>query len=337
KARWTGELEVPDLQEWLRRPQGLNRKGPLSLRHPVDFTLISEFRLPGQWDLKPDKLHVDDPAFELRREEVWKGSTLVLTDRYQSRAEHVAAADVARYVGQLDKARTGVGFSLHHTGSSEALAPAAASAGAGTPHWLPLLTALLTLGGLGLLGRRLYRWDPEPVAALASPGAADGLGGWLLLPPIGLAVTLYRVGKSVVESAAVMDVESWVALTQTHGLWGPTLLFELVLQLAIGTGALMLLWLMMKRRSSTPRIYIGWWGLVLMLTLGDAIAFQVIPALREQWSGKDAAESARALVFGAIWITYFLRSERVRRTFVQRLGVRPESTPGPAVDGSQSA
>ena len=336
QSRWTGELEVPDLLEWLRRPQGLNRQGPLSLRHPVDFTLVSEFRLPGQWNLKPDKLHVDDPAFELRREEAWKGSTLVLTDHYVSRADHVAAVDMARYVSQLDKARTGVGFSLHHPGGNEAVA-SAASAGVGTPHWLPLLTGLLTLVGLAVLWRRLYHWDPEPFAGPANASALEGLGGWLLLPPIGLIVTLYRVAKSVIESAAVMDVESWVGLTKTHALWAPTLLLELMLQLAIGAGALLLLWLMMKRRSNMPRIYIGWWVLVFVLTLGDAIAFQVIPALREQWSGKDAAESVRAGVFGAFWIAYFLRSDRVRRTFVQRLGARQESPPAAALNGPQSA
>lgn len=338
QARWKGELEVPDLLEWLRRPSGLNRQGPLGLRHPVDFTLVSEFRLPGNWGLKPEKLHVEDPAFELRREEAWQGATLVLTDHYLSREDHVAAADMARYVGQLDKARTGVGFSLTHTGGSEAAGPA--SAGAGTPHWLPLIAGLLALGGLAVLGRRLYRWDPEPPALPLDPAAASGIGGWLLLPPIGLAVTLYRVGKSLLESTGVMDVQSWVELTKAHALWAPTLLFDLVLQLAIGAGALLLLWLMVKRRSNLPRIYVGWWVLVIVMTLGDAIAFQIIPALREQWGAKDSAESVRACVFGAIWISYFLRSERVRRTFVERLGARQESPlapPIPAVDGTQSA
>lgn len=331
QARWTGSLEVPDLLELLRRPQGLNRQGPLALRHPVDFTLVSEFRLPGKWDLKPEKLVVEDAAFELRREESWVGSTLVLTDRYLSRADHVAAADMARYVGQLDKARSGVSFSLHHTGGSDA--PGPASAGAATPHWLPLVVALLTLGGLAVLGRRLYRWDPEPRPLTLDGSAVSGFGGWLLLPPLGLAVSVYRVGKAMLETTAVMTVDSWVELTRSHALWGPTLLLELVLQLAIAAGGLLLLWLMMKRRSNVPRIYIAWWLLVFALTLIDGLAFQLIPALQERWSGKDAAEAVRTCVFGAIWIAYFLRSRRVGRTFVQRLQASPQA----AADGPQSA
>jgi hypothetical protein len=42
--------------------------------------------------------------------------------------------------------------------------------------------------------------------------------------------------------------------------------------------------------------------------------------LSEQWTAKDAGMAIRACLFAMIWIAYFRRSERVRRTFVRRLG-----------------
>lgn len=322
-ARWTGELEVPDLHEWLRRPQGLNRQGPLALRHPVDFKLVSEFRLPQAWDIKPDNLLIEDPAFMLRREEAWRDrNTVVLTDRYQTRADHVDAADMQRYVAQLDKARAGISYNLYHQDDA---APAPAALGGDSPHWLPLLVGLLALGGLAVLARHLYRWDPEPAALADWTHAHDGLGGWLWLPLLGLVATPFTVGKTLLDSLPALTVTRWSALTLSvspgyHPLWAPVLLVEFIAHLALVAGALLLLVLMLKRRSNMPRVYIGWMALAVIVSLGDALASQLIPALSEQWTAKDAGTVLRTCLFAALWISYFSRSERVRLTFVQRLG-----------------
>lgn len=318
QARWTGEMAVPDLHEWLRRPKVLNREGPLALRHPVDLKLVSEFRLPRPWTLKPDAVRFEDPAFVLHRDEAWPDPrTLVLTDRYQSRADHVPAADMARYVAQLDKARSGVGYSLYMT---DAAAP---PAGGGTPHALPLLIGVLACGGLLWAAWRLHRWDPAP-RPHGEP-VETALGGWLWLPMLGLGVSLFLSLQALVESARALTVQTWTALTQAgapsyHALWAPVLIGELVLQLAIAVGAGLLLWLMLTRRSSLPPLYIAWWGLLCAGNLATAAAHQAVPALAEAWTAKDTGELVRTLVVAAIWVGYMRRSDRVRRTFVARRG-----------------
>jgi hypothetical protein len=339
RSRWNGELEVPDLIEWLRRPQAVNRQGPLALRHPVDFTLVSEFRLPGQWNIKPDRQAVDDPAFEMSREEAWQGgNVLVLTDHYRSRSNHVPAADMPRYVAQLEKARTAVNYSLYHTDGDAPQAaagpavPPARALGADSPHWLPLTLALLTAGGLVWLLRRVHEWDPEPAPLPPGRVALAGIGGWLWLPALGLIATPFKVGKVLLESAPAMTVEGWTLLSQPgspayHPLLAPVLLFELALNLTIAIGAVLTLWLMVKRRSSLPRVYIGLWLLMFTALMCDAVAYNTIPSLQGQWTDKEIAESVRSAVFGAIWITYFLRSDRVRRTFVNRRRPAPAVPP----------
>ena len=336
RPRWNGELEVPDLIDWLRRPQAISRRGPLALRHPVDFTLVSEFRLPGKWDMKPDHLAVDDPAFELQREEAWKGSVLTLTDHYRSRADHVPAADMARYVAQLEKARAGVNYSVYHgdgaTAQPEAAEPPAPAPGSDSPHWLPLTVALLSAGGLLWLLPRLYRWDPAPAPLPPGAVAESGIGGWLWLPVLGLITTPFQVGKVLWASAPAMTVQGWTLMSRPgssvyHPLTAPTLLIELVLNLAIAGGALLLLWLLVKRRSSLPRLYVGWWALVLVALVFDAFVNNLIPSLREQWTAKEIGVSVRTGLSGLLWISYFLRSDRVRRTFLRRL--RPQAPTPP--------
>lgn len=334
QSRWTGDLEVPDLLEWLRRPKGLNRQGPLALRHPVDFTLVSEFRLPQTWNIKPDNFVVEDPAFTLSREEAWRGdNTVVLTDHYRTRADRVEAAAMPAYVAQLDKARGAVNYNLYHAfdagagpaQAATAAAPAAAGPlGGDSPHWLPLLVGLGGAGGLGLLALRLYRWDPAPVPLLAASGPATGLGGWLWLPLLGLVATPFTAGALVLQALPAMTVQRWSTLNLPttpgyHPLLGPLMLVEFVANLALVVGALLLLVLAFKRRSNMPRIYIGWMAFAAAVAVLDAAAAQIIPVMTAAWTAKEAGMLVRTCVMAAVWISYFQRSERVQRTFVQRL------------------
>ncbi|MDG0856315.1 DUF3857 domain-containing protein [Roseateles puraquae] len=336
RGRWTGDLEVPDLLEWLRRPKALNREGPLALRHPVDFTLVSEYRLPKAWDVKPDNVVIEDPAFVLKREEVWRSrSTVVLTDRFQTRADHVPASGMAAYVAQLDKARSAVAYNLYHPDGAAAVAAAPEDAaqapgslGGDSPHWLPLLVGLAAAGGLGLLMQRLYRWDPHPAPQLSPEATPWPLGGWLWLPLFGLAVTPLMAGSQLVESLPAMTVQRWSTLTLPstpgyHPLLAPVFMVEFIINLALVAGAPLLLLLAYQRRSNMPMIYIGWMSLAITGVVLDAVAAQVIPAMSQAWTSKEAGTLVRTCVFGGIWIAYFLHAERVQRTFVLRREARP--------------
>ncbi len=329
RARWNAAMEVPDLREWLRNPKSVNRQDPLTLNHPVEFKLISEFRLPGQWQIKPEAVHINDPAFELRREESWQGNTLTLTDSYRSRADHVPAAEVSRYVANLAKARTGVDYSLHYTETP----PAPAGRNGSAPHWTPLLWGLLSLVALALLARRLYLWDPAPAAADDDAGPV-GLGGWLCLPLLGLIATPFLIGKALLEGWPALTQAGWAGLT-TRGaagydaLFAPSLMLGLSFNLALLLGALLLLRLMLGRRSSLPRLYIGWLLVACAGTGLDALAFQLIPSLTSAWTSKNSADAARTLIATLIWTAYFLRSKRVQTTFVRRLP-SPRSSHAPS-------
>ena len=149
---------------------------------------------------------------------------------------------------------------------------------------------------------------------------------------VGLVASVYRAGKALVEAAPALTVQSWQALTTAgaesyHPAWAPVLLGELVFNLAFGVGALLLIWLMARRRSSLPRLYIAWWAVVMAFNLVEAAVFQLVPPLQEHWTGKETGELIKMSLAAVIWVSYMLRSERVRRTFVRRL--RAELPPDP--------
>ena len=339
KKRWDGDIGVPDLMGWLKRPKALNRQAPLSLRHPVNFTLVSEFRLPGSWAVKPDPLHFEHTAFEVKRDEVWKDDhTLVITDHYRSRADHVAAADIAGYVARLDEARKRLSYTLFHTDG-----PAA-------PHfdaavWVPWLLFTVIAGALWVACWRLWHWDPEPAPLHPGDTPLDQIGGWLWLPALGLLLTPWRAWRGLSDTLHLLDAPDWLGLVTPgapgfHPLWAPVLLIETAGNLTLVAAALPLFVLMMKRRSNLPRLYVGWWAAIAVTIAVDALGFALIPSLQAQWQAETGVEWARAAAVGALWVTYMLRSSRVRRTFRQRRLSPPEasvSAPPPPESGSLPA
>ena len=325
--RLEASIEVPEMLDHLRKPRNQVRNSPLSLNYPVDLMHVTEVMLPGRWNLKPDKVRVDDPAFEFQRDERWKGQTLILSDHFKSRRDHIAAPDVARYTANLETARQGANYTLYYTD-----APAAPPA-AGAPHWLPAVAGTLALLGFVMLAMRVYRWDPQPWSAgeYRFPMPPSGLGGWLVLVAIGLGFSVLRVGRTLWDSLASYTTEPWLALTSVgsadhHPLWAPALLFGLVANIGLLIGYGLTAVLFFKRRSSLPGVYI------VMMTTGFAFAgldialTNAIPAAAQSLTHKDWGGLVRGGVSWLIWTAYFLRSGRVRMTFVERYRKQPQAT-----------
>jgi len=339
--RLEASIQTPELDEYLRKPRTRVRTSPLALAHPVDLVHVTEVRLPERWDIKPDETRIEDPAFDFQRSEAWKNQTLVLTDRFRSRRDHIAAGDVGRYVANLEKARDASSYTLYHYEETATAAPARTANG---PHWSTAVIGTLALVGLLVLAMHLYRWDPEPVPrGPIHPLPPSGLGGWLAFAALSIAVSSLRVVYSLVESWPSYLTDTWLALTTPgsesyHALWMPALLFSLVANLALLVGCGLLLVLFFKRRTSVPRAFIVLLSAGFAFAVLDMVLASMIPAASKDVKAADWEALVRQGVMCVIWTLYFLRSGRVRVTFVERRAAmpRPLSAP-PATLTSENA
>lgn len=158
-----------------------------------------------------------------------------------------------------------------------------------------------------------------PVVAAIADGP-KGLGGWLLLPIIHLFGTIGLTSYNLF--GVVQNWEGVVALLtgQVDPSYRPLILpvlFSLASGVAIVAFALYLLVLLFQKKSALPRLMVWFYLGLLGATLIDSGMVLQNP---QQWTMTDVSEARRALgqtVFLAvIWIPYFLRSKRVRATFV---------------------
>lgn len=149
----------------------------------------------------------------------------------------------------------------------------------------------------------------------------QGIRGWLLLVALGLCLQPLILLKTLRDNARAFEPETWRVLTMPgsrvyHPLWAPLLIAEVVVNAALLVGAAALLYLFFTTKRVFPRAVIAFMAASFAVTLADYAVTSAIPAARAQFTAKEAADIGRSALSAAIWIPYFLRSQRVAATFV---------------------
>ncbi len=308
------EVQTPDLDELLRAPGSTVRTAPLWQAHPVDVSLTTTTLLAKDWPLESEPSTVDDPAFSYERTIQPGSGRLVIVDRYRSRTDAIAAGEMPRFAANLARARDASGYRFSWPAQVDA---------SGTPGWRPngilVIVAVMALALWLLLAQRLYRLDPPARAAAA--GAPSGLGGWLVLPTIGVCLTPIVTLVSLWQERDTWSLATWVAVTTPgsdsyNALFAPVLALSVVALVGIFVLSILILIVFFRRRTSVPRLYPAFLIGVFAWQLVD---LGLLDMLREgAISRGDVAEVVRGGVLALVWTVYFVRSQRVAATFTQR-------------------
>lgn len=149
--------------------------------------------------------------------------------------------------------------------------------------------------------------------------AKSGIGGWLILPAIGLALSPILSVVGIIQQVDLLSSSQYAsAVSQYPGL-GPLTHFELLGKLVLFVFVCVVAYSFFKKKSTAPRNITSY--LLAVLAFGVA---------RFVWGlaifgGDDALvlvsllQSTNIIGLGlasAIWIPYFRESKRVKATFV---------------------
>ena len=146
-----------------------------------------------------------------------------------------------------------------------------------------------------------------------------GLGGWLILPMLGLFAAPL-VGLAEIGTYGEVS-ENWPYLTFAQSA---VVLIELALNVVlVFLAPAALLFFMFKRLEIFPGWYMIWLGAVPIFLLGDALlVYAMFPeafanGTEDVFDKETTRNITRSIVGAAIWIPYMMRSERVANTFVR--------------------
>jgi uncharacterized protein DUF2569 len=149
-----------------------------------------------------------------------------------------------------------------------------------------------------------------------------GIGGWLILPLLGLILTPIRLGLLLATThAPIFTGGAWEVLTTPgneayHPLWAPLMMFEIVGNVCFLVFSLVLLVLFFGKHYRLPILMVVFYLSNLVFVGGDLLFANLIPAIAEMSDPESFKELTRTIVGAAIWVPYFLKSERVQNTFL---------------------
>ena len=146
--------------------------------------------------------------------------------------------------------------------------------------------------------------------AAISPSEPSGIGGWLILPAIGIAVAPFRF------LANLADYFQLFGVLQPGTLVHVMLSAEVVCWLGFVVLAGITAVQFFTRKMNAPRLYIALLVGQVVFVFADALAATLF--FNAQAPSTDTRIAISLLIAAcAIWIPYFLYSARVRNTFVR--------------------
>ncbi len=174
--------------------------------------------------------------------------------------------------------------------------------------------------------------ENSPVNPFASPNAPivtapanrsniEGIGGWLILVLLGLAITpISIVFQLLTMYLPVFNNGVWQALNDPASqTYNPTLakliVFECVCNLLIMGLSILALVLMFTKSRHFPRMMIGFYAVNLAFVGLDLYLAQHVQIAENDGDGFRTL--IRTVIAAAIWIPYMLVSKRVKATFVR--------------------
>ena len=287
-------------------PKQTDRTTPLARRHPMSVRHEIVAYLPGHWNIEPAEVKLSTRLSNTLDYRV-QGRDAVARLSAAKYAGSCAGGSLKKFLVNLDKAHDDAFFTL--TDGEDAAASAAPPATGSSIRMIFALIAGLGVGAAIALWIARLRWRlPD-----AEPGAPQGLGGWMILPVIGLLVSpvmiaintrtwFHEIGTSALFAALAEKVQ-WMALLEL-GLLGVTTAVSL-----------MALWLLFARKRTFPIGFIALQLLSAAILVTDATMLILLGETLAS-SGYTARDLVLRPLIMALWIMYVLVSQRVRATFV---------------------
>ena len=170
----------------------------------------------------------------------------------------------------------------------------------------------------------------------ASPTVSEiepvGISGWLLLPALAMIISPFRIAFEFYQTFVPLFQPSvWFAMLSTKStFYNPALAllltWEIVANLLMLAFTIWLAYLFFKKQKGVAKLYIIWLAFGCVLQLADLFFGSLVTIVADQQNGDSYKELFKSIVAAAIWIPYFLKSKRVKNTFVNGNGIKwPES------------
>ncbi|RZK57627.1 MAG: DUF3857 domain-containing protein [Pedobacter sp.] len=292
------------------------RNIPFSLKFPSNIHQTIKVITPGKWPAESDQVSINRAAYNYTSSLKYDADTLLLQYKYQNTKAILSPEETKQYVIDKDKIIRDINYGL--TWDKDATENTG-----GAYTWAMLVfisTSIFGIYGAKFIYRKKSEFDIEKIKN------APQIGGWLILVAFGIVLTpIFLIFSTF--SSGHFDNSTWANLALydfTSRLLIRILLFsEIIINALLIVYSTFIAFLFFNRRENLPSHYIIFRILIVAVPVVDIIfTYSVYSYAKIDLNllginmTAEILSVLRPLVSSTIWITYFLKSERVKRTFV---------------------
>jgi hypothetical protein len=283
-------------------------KAPVAVNYPFNEDYTVRVILPNGWDIPAVHDTLKRGYYTFSSAYTTQGDTLSLNYKFAYLKSFIPVDKLEEFKQDIkklndDELSYSVSYSPH----------AGESQSTDFNQWMLNLALVIVLIA-GIAGLLIYRTE-TPGIVFSYGATFNPLGGWLILVAIGLFLTPVSVIYALSNSHH-FKMSTWNAFgTYSYGnALKAQLIFEVSGDVILMCYAIFCLILFLNRRDILPKFIIGYFAFALIFCIADYIF--VSSASHFKVPSTYQTSIVRATVIAAIWIPYFLRSERVKETFI---------------------
>ena len=291
------------------------RKMPMYLDYPVDVEQNIHLVLPEDWNINigDDVRKTEFIEFAYKVKNVKNVIDLEL--KYKSLTNTIPVAKAQEFVTLLDDLLTnssGIQITYDKSVTERATDTSV--------NWLMVVIFVMFLGLFIFLAFYIYRKHPKNklIDENGHEIKPEAIGGWLVLPVIGLILTpplcIWTIFKNSYFNLAIWNSLTTSTSTTYHPLWGLGLTSELLLTTFALVFAVLLCFMLFTHDKRFPRYMIAFLAIKVFSELSSTVILNII---QDKELLADSSSLLKMVISAAVWIPYFIRSERCKETFTR--------------------
>ncbi len=286
-----------------RDPQEV-KNVPYDLGSKKEFIQSSKIILPEEWNIENEVREINNNNFDYRYAVSYKNEELNFNYRYYLKNNTIPAHHVKNTLKDLKTISDDLSYGItFNKGIMD-------QTGFAWPAFLMTLLGLML--GLFLSYLMYFKFDPDSI----NSKHPMSIGGWLLLPAIGLITTpLIMIGDFInYNSDGLYEYSTWAILWHGSEYFViSTVFIEGIINVALLICSVTIAILFFQGRTNVPKLMMGWYTFSFVFIFIDSALGALI-----ETSNIINRDVVKSFFVCCIWVPYFYYSTRVKNTFVYK-------------------
>lgn len=306
------DIFAKSIYEVIPDPSNALKDAPLALSFPSSTHYTMEINMPEKWVFPFSEMRIKNSSYQFDFVPTLSGSHINLRYYFKTFKDHIPQSEILQYKADYKRILQTLQFELYKNGN---ITESQSSSGTGV-NWITVCFAFVLIAVLALL---LKYFNNLRLNNVYTDEPAWPIGGWLIL--LGVSITASAVVQAIsFTSNNYFTYSTWQQLKEAGGSNLQILLVvELTFTMVWLCGSIALLYWFISRRDIFPRMFIGY---VVSLLVGQLFLLLLYSFVRYSaemgnMQASMGGQFARTCIYALVWITYVVRSERVKSTFVR--------------------